>query len=183
MRVITGQFKGRRLITPNDRSIRPATDRVKQAVFDALCSRLVFENARILDLFAGTGSLGLEALSRGAGSCVFVDSGANAVSCIEQNLAALDCSLRAKVIRSDAMRFVDTCRERFHLIFADPPYAFPETASIPGWITRNNLLEPQGYLLIEHTKSLIFEKNPSLTCKLVKKFGTTCVSFFVHHEP
>ncbi len=163
MRIITGQFKGRRLVTIPDRTIRPATDRVKQAVFDALATRLDLENANVLDLFAGTGSLGIEALSRGAQHCTFVDSSDGAIGCIRQNIEALGCSGSAQVVQTDALRFASECHDRFRLIFADPPYIFPHTAGIPEMIFSKKLLEPSGYLLIEHAKNVIFEESESFT--------------------
>ena len=182
MRVITGRFKGRRLVSIPDRTIRPATDRVKQAVFDALATRLDLRNAEVLDLFAGTGSLGIEALSRGAHHCTFVDSGEGATQCIHHNLETLGCSNSAQVVQVDALRFIDECRTRFRLIFADPPYSFPHTGTIPQTIFTRDLVDQSGYLLIEHEKNVIFEDSQSFAVGSVKKFGSTYVSFFVHRE-
>jgi 16S rRNA (guanine966-N2)-methyltransferase len=180
MRVITGRFKGRQLITVPDRSIRPATDRVKQTLFDILSTRLDLEDAVVLDLYAGTGSLGIEALSRGARHCTFVDSSGDAVACIERNLKALGCETIAEVVQADAQRFILSCRESFRLIFADPPYAYALTSSLPNAVFGHGLLEPSGYLLIEHSKNIIFDESTTFSAAAVKKFGSTHVSFFIH---
>ena len=80
----------------------------------------------------------------------------------------------------DAFRFIDECRDQFALIFADPPYSYAETSRIPSAVFSRNLLEPSGYLLIEHTKNMIFEESPLTRLDVVKKFGSTFVSFYVH---
>jgi len=183
MRVITGRFKGRHLTTISDRSIRPATDRVKQALFDALATRVDLEDAAILDLYAGTGALGIEALSRGARHCTFVDFSGDATACIRKNLEILGCAGSAEVVQIDALRFVDACRDRFRLIFADPPYSYSLTATLPDAIIGRTLLDPSGYLLIEHSKNVIFGESASFSTTTVKKFGSTHVSFFVHSAP
>jgi 16S rRNA (guanine(966)-N(2))-methyltransferase RsmD len=180
VRVITGQFKGRRLTTVPDRTIRPVTDRVKQTIFDSLATRLDLQDTQVLDLFAGTGSLGIEALSRGAKHCTFVDSSDQGITCIRQNLNTLGCFPAATVVQMDAFRFIDECRDQFALIFADPPYSYAETSRIPSAVFSRNLLEPSGYLLIEHTKNMIFEESPLTRLDVVKKFGSTFVSFYVH---
>jgi 16S rRNA (guanine966-N2)-methyltransferase len=180
MRVITGRFKGRQLTTLSDRSVRPATARVKQAIFDVLETRLDWEDTRVLDLYAGSGSLGIEALSRGARHCTFVDSSREAVSCIRENLQTLDCGKFADVVSADAMRFIDSCNMSFRLIFADPPYSDSSTGGIPAKIFGRQLLEPSGFLLIEHSKNIIFESSALFVASHVKKFGSTYVSFFVN---
>ncbi|MCR5648435.1 MAG: 16S rRNA (guanine(966)-N(2))-methyltransferase RsmD [Oscillospiraceae bacterium] len=118
VRVITGLARGRKLSEPADSAIRPTTDMVKEAIFNII--QFDVEGRKVLDLFAGTGQLGIEALSRGAESCVFIDESAAAVKLIEKNLAA--CELKGgKVSRAEALAFLGAAG-KFDLIFLDPPY-------------------------------------------------------------
>jgi 16S rRNA (guanine966-N2)-methyltransferase len=118
MRVVAGTAKGRKLVTPPGTDTRPTSDRVREAIFNALGSLDVVEGSRVLDLFAGSGALGIEALSRGAASAVFVDSNPKAIAAIEANLEAT--GLTGRVIRADAHRFDDG---PYELALLDPPYA------------------------------------------------------------
>lgn len=117
MRVITGSARGRKLIEPKDDSIRPTTDMVKEAVFSIV--QFDVPGRRVLDLFAGTGQLGIEALSRGARECVFVDNSPQALSLVRKNLEI--CGLPGQVIRADALEYLSHCG-KFDLVFVDPPY-------------------------------------------------------------
>ena len=118
MRVVAGTAKGRRLVTPPGTDTRPTSDRVREAIFNALHSLDVVVGARVLDLFAGSGALGIEALSRGAIDAVFVDSSAKAIDAIRENLATT--GLNGTVVRADAHRYDDG---PFGLALVDPPYA------------------------------------------------------------
>jgi 16S rRNA (guanine966-N2)-methyltransferase len=118
MRVIAGQYGGRRLQAPPGDATRPTSDRVREALFSVLAARV--DGARVLDLFAGSGALGIEALSRGAGSAVFVERDAKAVAAIERNLAAV--GVEETVVRQDVERFLARADGAFDLVFCDPPY-------------------------------------------------------------
>ena len=120
MRVITGSARGRRLQTLEGNDVRPTTDKVKEALFSIVQFEL--EGRRVLDLFAGSGQLGIEALSRGADSCVFIDASKKAIEIVRQNLAATGLARRASVIHGDALRYLQTSRDRFDVAFLDPPY-------------------------------------------------------------
>ena len=182
MRVIAGLYKGRVLKTVKDLSVRPATDRVKQTIFDMLTHRLVFDGANVLDLFAGSGSLGIEALSRGANRVTFVESNNDAGSFIEKNLETLGCEDSAEVIAMDAMQYLRRAREQYDLIFADPPYEYDETATIPSIVFQDKVLKRHGYLLIEHASGLQFDDTPLYHAGPSRKFGRTIVTFFVHPQ-
>ena len=158
--------------------LRPATDRVRQTIFNVLQTRLSLIDANILDMFAGTGSLGLEALSRGAGHVTFVDSSFNAVDLIEANIKKLGCTEFCSVVRSDALRFMEGAQTSFDLIFADPPYRYEETASIPGKIFSMQLLKKSGFLIIEHSKACVFQETEAYTLTTQRTLGQTVVSFF-----
>jgi 16S rRNA (guanine(966)-N(2))-methyltransferase RsmD len=178
MRIISGEFKGRNLVSVLDNSVRPATDRVKTTIFNMLQNRLRIHGAHVLDLFAGTGSLGFETLSRGAANTVFVESSNNIVRVIQNNIELLKCDDRAEVIQLDALYYLNSCRERFDLIFADPPYAFEQTKELPALIFQRNLLNNDGLLIIEHSKHTVFEPNEMFQLSIQKEFGQTRVSFF-----
>ena len=117
MRVITGSARGRKLKTPENYDIRPTTDNVKEALFNII--QFDIEGRRVLDLFAGTGQLGIETLSRGAKSCVFVDKDRAALKIVKENLKT--CALEGTVVQADSLEFLRRSGQ-FDLIFVDPPY-------------------------------------------------------------
>ena len=121
MRVITGSARGVRLKTPEGLDTRPTTERVKEALFSAI--QFEIEGRRVLDLFAGSGQLGIEALSRGAERAVFVDAGKNAAALVKENLRRSKLTDKAQVVQTDYLSYLSRCREKFGLIFLDPPYA------------------------------------------------------------
>ncbi len=178
MRVITGEFKGRKIRTVDDLSVRPATDRVRQTLFNMLENRLLLQGSTVLDLFAGSGSLGIEALSRGADRTVFVESGRAAVRVLRENLHTLGCQESGEIIEMDALEFLRTESGTFDLVFADPPYSFPDTARLPELVFGGGFLTPGGYLVVEHTRDLTFESGPTWSAGPVKRFGRTLVTFF-----
>ena len=120
MRIITGAARGKRLVTPEGRDVRPTPERVKEGLFSAL--QFDIEGRRVLDLFAGSGQLGLEALSRGAESAVFVDASDSSVKIVKQNIELTGFENKAKVFRSDYASFTAACRDTFDIVFLDPPY-------------------------------------------------------------
>ena len=121
MRVITGIARGKRLVTPDGSDVRPTSDKVKEALFSAL--QFDIEGRRVLDLFAGSGQLGIEALRRGAESCVFVDNSRASLNLVKKNLEITGLSVNAKVVQSDFSSFAAMCRDTFDIVFLDPPYA------------------------------------------------------------
>ncbi len=120
MRVITGTARGCRLETPAGQATRPTAERVKEGLFSAI--QFEIEGRRALDLFAGSGQLGIEALSRGAASCVFVEQNGQAAELVRRNLQAAKLFSSAQVLTTEAFGFLARCREQFDLVFLDPPY-------------------------------------------------------------
>lgn len=120
MRVITGSARGRRLRTLEGNDVRPTTDKIKEAVFSSI--QFEIEGSRVLDLFSGSGQLGIEALSRGADSAVFVDLNPHAIDIIKENLKVTNLNGLARVVRSDSFSFIASTDERFDIAFLDPPY-------------------------------------------------------------
>lgn len=182
MRVIAGLFRGRKLLPARATDIRPVTDRVKESIFNILQARLPLEAISVLDLFAGTGALGIEALSRGAAHATFVDRSAQSLKMLRFNIVALGCEARCLVIKADAMRFIEKTQDQFDLIFADPPYAYKLTAGIPHKIFSRELLKKKGFLIIEHSAATEFPDSPLCRRLVRKKFGQTNVSFFSHPD-
>ncbi|REK22997.1 MAG: 16S rRNA (guanine(966)-N(2))-methyltransferase RsmD, partial [Actinobacteria bacterium] len=117
VRIISGKAKGRRLAAPDTRGTRPVTDRVREAVFSTIGGWV--ENADVADLYAGSGSFGLEALSRGASSAVFVENAAKAVAALKENVEAL--GLGGEVVRAEVRKYLESADREFHLVFIDPP--------------------------------------------------------------
>ncbi|HWH34727.1 MAG TPA: 16S rRNA (guanine(966)-N(2))-methyltransferase RsmD [Acidimicrobiales bacterium] len=130
MRVVAGVAGGRRLQAPAGRKIRPTSERVREALFNALGSLDAVAGATVVDLFAGTGALGIEALSRGAESATFVDADARAVAAIRENLRVTGLAERGRVVHSDVLRFLGSGPPVFDIAFADPPYAFDGWAAL-----------------------------------------------------
>ncbi len=150
MRVITGSAGGRRLLELEGLETRPTTDRVKEGVFSAL--QFDIEGRRVLDLFAGTGQMGIECLSRGAASAVFVDRRKDAFALVKKNLTLTDLQNRAQVVHGDSLEFLAGAKESFDLVFLDPPYASGlleqalERLTAPGF----DILAPYGIIVAEH---------------------------------
>ena len=148
MRVITGTARGRRLKELEGMETRPTTDRVKEGLFSIL--QFHIEGRRILDLFAGTGQLGIECLSRGAQSCVFVECRTDAVKLIRENLKTTDLTDRAQVVSGDSMSYLNSVRQPFDLIFLDPPYESGQLETALVHIAKFDILAPHGIIAAEH---------------------------------
>ncbi len=147
MRVITGTARGRKLGELKGQETRPTTGKVKEGVFSAL--QFDLEGRRTLDLFAGTGQLGIEALSRGAASCTFVDRRKDAAELVRNNLAACGLAERAQVVCADAMGYLTSLRTKYDLIFLDPPYADDVLERAVAHIARFDILAPHGIMVAE----------------------------------
>ena len=144
MRVITGTARGRKLAEPKDMTVRPTTDMVKEAIFSIL--QFDVPGRRVLDLFAGTGQLGIEALSRGARECVFVDNSTASLNLVRKNLEI--CKMQASVIRSDALTYLENCG-KFDLVLLDPPYHGGLYDKILQALFRFDILNDGGIILVE----------------------------------
>ena len=166
MRVVAGTARGRRLSAPPGRDVRPTSDRVREAIFSSLGSMGAVHDATVVDLFAGTGALGIEALSRGARHVTFVDDSAAAIRTIEDNLAATELAgERATVVRSDVLRWLASAPD-VDVVFADPPYAFDDWRTLAGSV--------HAHLLVVES-----DREPDLGHEWevlrAKRYGTTVV--------
>ncbi|MBP6673068.1 MAG: 16S rRNA (guanine(966)-N(2))-methyltransferase RsmD [Bacteroidetes bacterium] len=182
MRVIAGKYKNRKLETVQDNSVRPATDKVKGAIFNVLQSRVYWPSARVLDLYAGSGSVGIEALSRGAKNCIFVEKSRNALQFLKSNIASIGADAEANVVYGDVDMFIEGTRTKFTVIFADPPYALEALKEIPNTIFGKSMLEEDGYLIIEHPSRYEFSPGSLWEVVVLKEYGNTSVSFFQHRK-
>lgn len=150
MRVIAGEYKGRRLATPRDYSVRPTTDKVKEALFSILAD--VIPESRVLDLFSGTGNLGIEALSRGAELCVFVDNSKDSLKLIKENIEYCRAGNNAKVIAGDYKKALMRANEQFDVILLDPPYDGGYLENCFELIDEYDVLDDDGVIVAEHRK-------------------------------
>ena len=147
MRVIAGTARGKNLKTPDGMKTRPTADRVKEAMFSIIQFEL--PGASVLDLFGGTGQLGIEAISRGAKSATFVDESDSACKLIRENLNRTGFTQSAKVVRSDYLSFLRNCREKFDIILLDPPYAEVFLENALKMITEIDILQSGGIIVTE----------------------------------
>ena len=177
MRVITGKARGVQLKTPDGMTTRPTTDRVKEALFSII--QFEIPTARVLDLFGGTGQLGIEALSRGAKSAVFVDAGEPACRLIRENLKKTKLESDAKVVRADYLDYLKRCREKFDIIFLDPPYAEVFLENALKCITEIDILESGGIIVAERPlgKDLPWDF-PRFSRSKDYKYGNTLLTIY-----
>jgi 16S rRNA (guanine966-N2)-methyltransferase len=179
MRIISGEARGRRLRAPRGDATRPTADRVRQALFDMLGDAT---GLAVLDLCAGTGALGLEALSRGAGGAVFVDDAAPAVDAVRVNVMTLGYEARARVLRVEvrrALRLLESEGARFDWIFLDPPYASPVGGLVLAALGRGVLLRPAALIIAEHDRRQPFdERYGELGLVDRRRYGQTELSFY-----
>ena len=177
MRVITGKAKGVVLKTPTGQSTRPTADRVKEALFSVI--QFDIYGAKVLDLFGGSGQLGIEALSRGAKSAVFVDCQDAACKLIRENLSRTKLSEQGRVIKSDYLQFLKTSSEKFDIIFLDPPYAENFLENSLKIITEIDILQSGGIIVAERpVEKALFLDFPGYVRSRDYKYGNTFISLF-----
>jgi len=176
MRIISGQLGGRRIHPPKNMQARPTTDLAKEGLFNTLRSMLDFEDCNCLELFAGTGSISFELISRGAQHATLIEKDPLLISFIKKTAQAFKIEAQIQVLPANALQWILTGSATYKLIFVDPPYAIPEMKQLPDMILNANLLDKEGLLILEHTLNVNFENHPNFTKQ--KKFGTTFFSFF-----
>lgn len=175
MRIIGGKLKGKSIDPPQGFKARPTTDFAKEALFDILGNEYEFEDLKVLDLFAGTGSISYEFVSRGVGH----------VWCVEmnpQNAAFITAQSRSlgidnlSVVRHNVFEFLPLCHQKFDLIFADPPYALDDLETLPDKVLSQDILFPECYFVLEHGDEHSFTQHPCFVKE--KKYGRVHFSFF-----
>ena len=176
MRVITGSARGRKLKEPSGRDIRPTTDKVKESMFNII--QFDVEGRKVLDLFAGTGQLGIEALSRGAASAVFLDQSGEAVKLVRENLRSTGLENQSEVVQGDSLRYLER-GERFDLIFLDPPYESALLENALKAIQSFDILREGGIMVCE---SMPEKQLPDLIAPYYKgreyRYGKIKISIF-----
>ena len=184
MRIIAGEARGRRLYAPAGEETRPTSDRVRESLFNILGRRVL--DARVLDLFGGTGAMALEALSRGAAHAVIVDSARQAVAVIERNARAVlgeDAVKRARIIRADYRAAIDQlaggqAEERFDLVFLDPPYRMADAyADALTRLRAARLLEEDCRVVLERAREQVVKLPPGFERLDVRDYGKTSIEF------
>lgn len=175
MRIITGLYKGRHFDIPHSFKARPTTDYAKESIFNVLNRYIDFDAATALDLFAGTGSISLELLSRGCTQVTSVEADRDHAKFIRQCMDKLGVEQNI-LIRGDVFKFLKTCRQQYDFIFADPPYALPELKQIPSLIFQQQLLKEDGVFVFEHGKNNQFTHLPQFVEH--RNYGSVNFSIF-----
>ena len=175
MRIIAGTLRRRLIKAPKGLITRPTTDRVRESLFNLVVNRMDLEDAHVLDLFAGTGSLGFEAISRGATAVTFVEENGRVLKCCRENAALLGVEEACTFFQADAVQFLRTYGgPAFDLILADPPYELDALPRLPE--TAGALLAPHGLFVLEHDARHRFDDHPHLDTS--RPYGRTIVSVF-----
>ena len=175
MRIITGQFKGRHFDIPRTFKARPTTDFAKENIFNVLNGYIDFDGITALDLFAGTGSISLELVSRGCKEAVSVEKDRDHARFIADCMKKINAE-NDILIRGDVFRFLKSCHQKFDLIFADPPYALPELDTLPDLVFEHDLLTTDGVFVFEHGKHNDFSAHPRF--KEHRSYGSVNFSIF-----
>ena len=176
MRIISGQFKSRRITAPKKLPVRPTTDMAKESLFNILNNQFYFDDVSVLDLFSGTGNISYEFASRGTKHILAVDDNSGCIKFINETSETFKMNIQT--IKSDVFKFLEKATQQHNIIFADPPYGFELEAfsKIPELVFQNKLLSDDGLLVVEHSKhtDLSHLENYSHS----KHYGGNCFSFF-----
>lgn len=181
MRIIGGTYKGRVVKFPKSNLVRPTTDKVKESLFNYLTHSIGIKNILVLDLYAGSGSLGLEALSRGASEVHFVEKDFNVSKILKENIASLKAEDYCKVYKMDALRFTKLDHKcKYGLILADPPFFKFDIHKVVENIFSNNLLDKDGLIIVERSIQTQKEDEENFKCQAFKKIGDSLIYQFTY---
>ena len=177
MRIIGGQFKGRRFHPPaKNWPTRPTTDYAKEGLFNILNNHFDFEELKVLDLFGGTGNHSYEFISRGCRDVTYVDKYGGCVAFVKKTAELLQIEDYIQINRADVFRFMKHTTAKYDYIFAGPPYALPTIDTIPDLVFKYQLLKPEGWFVMEHNPNHSYEEHPHRF--EVRNYGKTIFSFF-----
>ena len=176
MRIIGGKYKGRRIVPPANLKARPTTDFAKEGLFNVLNNKIDFEGITVLDLFAGTGSISYEFVSRGVVQAHLVEKDYNNFLAIKKIIKQLELP-NIKPIHIDVVAFLKTCNIKYDLIFADPPFNLSWIDELPDLILNANILNAGGLFILEHSKSKNFSDRPFFL--ETRSYGEVYFSFFI----
>jgi 16S rRNA (guanine(966)-N(2))-methyltransferase RsmD len=175
MRIVSGEFKGKHFAPPKNFTARPTTDFAKESLFNIINNHFDFEDIAVLDLFSGTGSISFEFASRGCQNIQLVELNAHHLTFIKKVIFELELK-QIKPIRLNAFRFIESTPSKYDIIFADPPYDMRGIAEIPETVFSRNLLNENGWLIVEHSKQTNLSKLPNFS--EVRSYGSVHFSFF-----
>lgn len=175
MRIISGRYKRRIISPPNNLPVRPTTDMAKESLFNILVNNIDFSEKTVLDLFAGTGNISYEFVSRGCKSVTAVDQDLGCTKFISQTAQQLEMK-ELTTIRQDVIRFIKTTSNKYDIIFADPPYKLENIDNIINSVFKNEILAPQGWFIVEHERNLDFSELMHFYDH--RKYGRVNFSFF-----
>ena len=176
MRIVSGEFKGRRITAPKKLPVRPTTDMAKEALFNILNNQYYLNDISVLDLFAGTGNISYEFASRGTTNITCVDQDYGCIKFINETANSFEMPIQT--IKSDVFKFLEKTTQQATIIFADPPYEFSleNFSKIPELVFKNNLLEEDGVLIVEHSKHTDLSQIENYSHS--KSYGGNMFSFF-----
>lgn len=175
MRIVSGIYKSRKINPPANLPVRPTTDMAKEALFNILNNNFYFDEITVLDLFSGTGNISYEFASRGCENITAVDINSKCVNFTEEVIQKLDIK-GFQTVRADVFLYLKKHKSKFDIIFADPPYDLEEYQKIPEIVFENELLNPNGWLIIEHPISVNFSRHEHF--KEIRKYGKVHFSIF-----
>ncbi|MFC2111767.1 16S rRNA (guanine(966)-N(2))-methyltransferase RsmD [Bacteroidota bacterium] len=176
MRIISGKYKGRHIPVPSSFKARPTTDFAREGLFNILANTWEFEDLAVLDLFAGTGSIGFEFLSRGAGRVDMVETDHKSTRFLQRTATSLGTE-NVRVFRSDAMKFIRNCFSHYDIVFADPPYDLDIIPELVETLLEADILEDEGWFILEHGKTNSFSDHSRFL--ELRKYGSVHFSFFI----
>jgi 16S rRNA (guanine966-N2)-methyltransferase len=175
LRIISGTFKGRHIHTPKNLPVRPTTDYAKSGLFNIIHNNFEVDTLKVLDLFAGTGNISYEFVSRGCPNITCVDMNFQCIRFIQESLKTMQAPI-AKVIKYDVFKFLKVCNETYDFIFADPPYDLEEARALPDLIFEKKLLNKDGWFVLEHSSELHFTGHHFF--KSERDYGKVAFSIF-----
>lgn len=178
MRIIAGTLRGRRLNPPTSLPVRPTTDMARESLFNILNNYVDYDECTVMDLFAGTGAVSLEFISRGAKEVTSVDINNQCIDFIKQSASHLGVN-NLRAVRSDVFDLLKRAYKQFDIVFADPPYAIENLAQLPDMIFNNNILTPDGIFILEHPREYQFEDHPHFWQH--RNYGKVNFTFFAQH--
>ncbi len=174
MRIISGKYRGKVLKTFSGQDIRPTSDRAKEALFNILNQKVV--NGEVLDLFCGTGSIGVECISRGAKKVVFVDNSPESIAITKANVSSIRES--GEIVLASADRFLSNYKAPFDIIFLDPPYKYDNAKLLFEKIYENKLLKDDGIIIYEHKSDRVSEEYDNFNLYSTRKYGIAVFDFY-----
>ena len=176
LRIVSGKFKGRFIKVPDSKLIRPTTDRVRETLFNLLNNKIDFNDIKVLDIYAGSGSLGLECMSRGAGEIHFVEKNFLIYKNLQENINSLDARTGCRIFKMEALRFSQISdHDKYDLILADPPFFTDDIYKVVDNFKSNKYLNDSGFIIIERSIQTKAKDITNLNAEPFKIIGDACL--------